>query len=204
MKKLFFYLPSLRAMLFLCAFAGSGLEGFAQLSCPLRIDSAGLTNGGFQMHISGPASSSLWLEFSTNLLHWDPLLSAIPFSGALDFVDTNYNNLNNRFYRSRILINATPPIHYFGDTVTLTQTLPECLGPGSVVYFDLNGTGTYGQNAVTDSAGMSTLILDTSDLADTNVISMYAVSADGTQRSAVTSLTLVRDGSYNPANNVPI
>ena len=63
---------------------------------------ASLTNGQFQFTFQGQTGSSCFIEVSTNLVNWGPLLTNTPFNGILNYVDPQTAQFSKRFYRATI------------------------------------------------------------------------------------------------------
>ena len=61
-----------------------------------------LTNGNFQFTFQGQTGSSCFIEVSTNLFNWAPLLTNTPFNGILNYVDPQTTQFSKRFYRATI------------------------------------------------------------------------------------------------------
>jgi hypothetical protein len=61
-----------------------------------------ITNGNFQFTFQGQTGSSCFIEASTNLFDWAPLLTNTPFNGILNYIDTETPQFPNRFYRATI------------------------------------------------------------------------------------------------------
>ena len=60
------------------------------------------TNGTFQFSLNGPPSSAYDIQASSNLIDWITIGTNSPFTGSLNFTDTNASTWGRRFYRARI------------------------------------------------------------------------------------------------------
>ena len=60
------------------------------------------TNGAFQFSLDGPPASAYDIQASSNLIDWITIGTNSPFTGTLNFIDTNAPTLDHRFYRARI------------------------------------------------------------------------------------------------------
>jgi hypothetical protein len=70
------------------------------LNAPVRIGSFVLTNGGFQLQLAGSAGSNYFIQVSTNLTNWTPVLTNTTPNGLINFTDTNLGGRPLRFYRA--------------------------------------------------------------------------------------------------------
>jgi len=66
---------------------------------PLRITSQQMTATGFELRISGPASSTYVISTSTNLSDWTPIFTDYTAFGNMTFTDSDATNNPVRFYR---------------------------------------------------------------------------------------------------------
>jgi Big-like domain-containing protein/Ig-like domain-containing protein len=66
---------------------------------PLRITSQQMTANGFELQISGPASSTYIISASANLSDWTPVFTDYTDFGNMTFTDTGATNTPVRFYR---------------------------------------------------------------------------------------------------------
>ncbi|MCI0744548.1 MAG: FG-GAP-like repeat-containing protein [Verrucomicrobia subdivision 3 bacterium] len=69
---------------------------------PPRLRVAGLTNGGFQLLLSGCQNLIYAIEASTNLAHWSVLAVVTNLSRTIAFTDADAPNSQQRFYRARV------------------------------------------------------------------------------------------------------
>ena len=60
------------------------------------------TNGTFQFSLNGPPASAYDIQASSNLIDWITIGTNSPFTGTLNFTDTNASIWDHRFYRARI------------------------------------------------------------------------------------------------------
>ncbi len=66
------------------------------------LTNAAYTNGSFQFSLNGNAASAYDIQASTNLFDWVTIGTNSPFTGSVNFMDTNAANSSRRFYRARI------------------------------------------------------------------------------------------------------
>ncbi len=66
------------------------------------LTNAAYTNGSFQFSLNGNPASAYDVQASTNLIDWVTIGTNSPFTGSVNFMDTNAANSNRRFYRARI------------------------------------------------------------------------------------------------------
>jgi hypothetical protein len=60
-----------------------------------------LTDGGFQGQLDGvPGNNGVVIEASTDLIHWQPILTNPPTAGSVQFLDSAATGLPRRFYRA--------------------------------------------------------------------------------------------------------
>ena len=71
--------------------------------CPPQIapGSAGMKPGGFGFTVTGLTNQTLVVEASTNLVNWQPIWTNPPPGTSADFVDPEWLQHPNRFYRAR-------------------------------------------------------------------------------------------------------
>ncbi len=71
--------------------------------CPPQIapGSAGVKPGGFGFTLTRLTNQTIVVEASTNLLNWQPIWTNPPPGTSVDFVDPEWVNHSNRFYRAR-------------------------------------------------------------------------------------------------------
>ena len=60
------------------------------------------TNGAFQFSLNGLPASAYDIQASSNLIDWITIGTNSPFTGSLNFTDTNAATWDHRFYRARI------------------------------------------------------------------------------------------------------
>jgi hypothetical protein len=76
-------------------------EGAAILITPLRFDVSAVTNGGFNLGLSGlTGHGKIVIRASSNLVNWEPILTNPPAVGSLQFLDLGATNQTCRFYRA--------------------------------------------------------------------------------------------------------
>jgi hypothetical protein len=76
-------------------------EGAAILITPLRFDISAMTNGGFNLGLSGlTGHGKIVIRASCNLVNWEPILTNPPAVGSLQFLDLGATNQPSRFYRA--------------------------------------------------------------------------------------------------------
>jgi alpha-tubulin suppressor-like RCC1 family protein len=76
-------------------------EGAAISITPLRFDVSAMTNGGFNLGLSGlTGHGNIVIHASSNLVNWEPILTNPPVVGSLQFLDTGVTNQPYRFYRA--------------------------------------------------------------------------------------------------------
>jgi hypothetical protein len=66
---------------------------------PVVLAPIGLTNGQFQLHISGPIGPDYILQTTTGLTNWSNLQTSSPALMPFDFADPTANSTTNRLYR---------------------------------------------------------------------------------------------------------
>jgi hypothetical protein len=71
--------------------------------CPPQFapGSAGVKPGGFGFTLTRLTNQTIVVEASTNLLHWQPIWTNPPPGASTNFVDPEWLNHSNRFYRAR-------------------------------------------------------------------------------------------------------
>ena len=69
---------------------------------PLKITSQQMTANGFELQVSGPASSTYVISTSTNLSDWTPIFTDYTDFGNMTFTDTSATNSPERFYRVEV------------------------------------------------------------------------------------------------------
>ena len=71
--------------------------------CPPQIapGSAGMKLGGFGFTLNSLTNQTIVVEASTNLLNWQPIWTHTPPGVFAEFVDPEWLNHSNRFYRAR-------------------------------------------------------------------------------------------------------
>lgn len=71
--------------------------------CPPQIapGSAGMKPGGFGFTVASLTNQTIVVEASTNLVNWQPIWTNSPPGTSVDFVDSEWLNHSNRFYRAR-------------------------------------------------------------------------------------------------------
>jgi alpha-tubulin suppressor-like RCC1 family protein len=76
-------------------------EGAAISISPLRFDVSAMTNGGFNLGLSGlTGHGNIVIHASSNLVNWEPILTNPPVVGSLQFLDSGVTNQPYRFYRA--------------------------------------------------------------------------------------------------------
>ena len=76
-------------------------EGAAISITPLRFDVSAMTNGGFNLGLSGlTGHGNIVIHTSSNLVNWEPILTNPPVVGSLQFLDLGATNQPCRFYRA--------------------------------------------------------------------------------------------------------
>jgi hypothetical protein len=75
----------------------------ARAACPQQIapGSAGVKPGGFGFTLTHLTNQTIVVEASTNLSNWQPIWTNTPPGASADFVDPEWINHSNRFYRAR-------------------------------------------------------------------------------------------------------
>jgi len=68
----------------------------------LNVTSSGLSAGGFNLHLSGPAGSNYVIYASSNMVNWTPISTNPSPSGTVDFTDADATNHAFRYYRGLI------------------------------------------------------------------------------------------------------
>ena len=63
--------------------------------------SAGVKPGGFGFTLTCLTNKTIVVETSTNLANWQPIWTNPPPGTSADFVDPEWLNYSNRFYRAR-------------------------------------------------------------------------------------------------------
>ena len=63
----------------------------------------GFTNGMFGFNVTGPAGSSVVVDYSTNLNNWIPLQTNLLGNSPLYFSDPQPSGGSQGFYRARLL-----------------------------------------------------------------------------------------------------
>jgi len=73
-----------------------------KLHAPVQIGagSVGIKPGGFGFTLNGVANQTVVVEASTNLLDWQPVWTNTSSGASADFVDQQWLNYGNRFYRA--------------------------------------------------------------------------------------------------------
>jgi len=71
--------------------------------CPpgMAPGSAGVKPGGFGFTLTRLTNQTIVVEVSTNLVNWQPIWTNSPPDASADFVDPEWLNHSNRFYRAR-------------------------------------------------------------------------------------------------------
>jgi hypothetical protein len=71
--------------------------------CPPQVapGSAGVKSGGFGFTLTSLTNQTIVVELSTNLVNWQPIWTNPPPGTSADFVDPEWLNHSNRFYRAR-------------------------------------------------------------------------------------------------------
>ena len=59
-----------------------------------------ITNGGFQILLSGTPAQNYILQASTDLIYWQPIVTNLPSFSPFSLTDTNATNFPERFYRA--------------------------------------------------------------------------------------------------------
>jgi len=71
--------------------------------CPPQIapGSAGMKSGGFGFTLTSLTNQTIVVEASTNLVNWQPIWTNTQSGASANFVDSEWLNHSNRFYRAR-------------------------------------------------------------------------------------------------------
>src|SRR6266516_122217 len=108
--------------------------------CPPQIapGSAGVKPGGFGFTLTFLTNQTIVVEVSTNLMNWQPIWTNAPSGASADFVDSEWLNHSNRFYRARCKFNTSS---YENSALDGTRCFeprdrPRCPGGGDDDYMD--------------------------------------------------------------------
>ena len=63
--------------------------------------SAGMKPGGFGFTLTSLTNQTIVVEASTNLVNWQPIWTNTLPGASAEFVDPEWENYPNRFYRAR-------------------------------------------------------------------------------------------------------
>lgn len=136
--------------------SGFFLTGLSHADEPLRLEPAGLVNGGLHVNVTGQGARVI-VDVSTNLVDWTPALTNDLVNGAAAFVDPDASQRPLRYYRGRmILLSELTPAEvtlFAGDTILFHVNEGP---PGTAWVFKVN-------DVVNGNVGVGTMLLNPGD-----------------------------------------
>ncbi len=173
-------------------------------TAPLLLTPMGFSGGKFEFGAAGPPALGMKVQVSSDLMDWQPLTTAPPFTGTALVTDVNSPGQEARYYRC-VLIKPPPVTEYFGNGLVLVGEVPAGYGPGAVVHFSGgSGPGAFNDTVTADPKGIYTFDLNTSLIPDNEVITMSVSSANGTVNSPMLPFIIVRSYSDHSTADVPV
>ncbi|MHB8524068.1 MAG: hypothetical protein ACYDH9_25375, partial [Limisphaerales bacterium] len=102
------------------------------VNAPLRFTGhPGLSNGTFQVTLTGSSGTDVRIDVSTNLVDWLPLTTLTNFSGQSLVTDPQAGKFSRRFYRAVVSSAVTAPLQFGGNAVLSNGTFRVTLMGGS-------------------------------------------------------------------------